>query len=188
MDTEEINEEEFIDDSNEELINNNSKREIPQLNDDELDNVADTAIDFIQSIVSCFNLGEITINEYEGSEKELILDINGDDLAILIGKHGATLDAIQYIIGMLSYKKLGFYYPVVIDVEGYKSRQRIKLEKLAKNLANKVAKSGKPYSMYPMNPYKRRLVHTCLSSDDRISTHSEGEGRNRHIVITANNN
>lgn len=177
-------------DENKEIINNDksSQKEIPQLNDEELDNVADIAIENIQMIVSHFNLGEITINEYEGADKELILDINGDDLAILIGKRGATLDAIQFIIASLSYKKLGFYYPVIIDVEGYKSRQRIKLEQLAKNLANKVAKSQKPYSMYPMNPYKRRIVHTYLSSDNRVTTHSEGEGRNRHLVIEPNNN
>lgn len=163
------------------LIN---KREVPTLTNEELDNVADTAIDYIQNIVSKFDLGEITINEYEGADKELILDINGEDLAILIGKHGSTLDAIQHIVNVLSYNKLGFYYPVVIDIEGYRSRQRIKLENLAKNLANKVAKSQKPYNMYPMNPAKRRIIHTYLSSDDRVETHSEGEGKNRHLVIS----
>lgn len=163
------------------------QKEVPQLSDDELDKVADTAIDHIQAIVSHFNLGEITINEYEGADRELILDINGDDLALLIGKHGSTLDAIQQLVGVLSYKKLGFYYPVIIDVEGYKSRQRIKLENLAKNLANRVAKTNKPYSMHPMNPYKRRIVHTYLSADSRVETHSEGEGRNRHLVISPAN-
>lgn len=176
-------EENIIDDEIEESSNQN-KKEIPELNDEELDKVADTAIDYIQSIVSNFNLGEITINEYEGADKELILDINGNDLAILIGKHGATLDAIQHIVSHLSLNKLGFYYPVVIDVEGYKSRQRIKLENLVKNLAKKVAKSQKPYSMRPMNAYKRRVVHTYLSNDDRVETHSEGEGRDRHLVIS----
>lgn len=165
-------------------MENENKREIPQLSDEEMDKVADTAIDYIQSIVSYFNLGEITINEYEGADRELILDINGDDLAILIGKHGSTLDSIQQIVSALSFNKLGFYYPVIIDVEGYKSRQRIKLENLAKNLANKVSRSKKPYSMHPMNPYKRRIVHTYLSGDDRVETHSEGEGRARHLVIS----
>ena len=159
-------------------------REVPNLSDDELDKVADTAIDYIQMIVTNFDLGEITINEYEGADRELILDINGDDLALLIGKHGSTLDSIQQLVGVLTYKKLGFYYPVIIDVEGYKSRQRIKLENLAKNLANRVAKTGKAYSMHPMNPYKRRVVHTYLSGDDRVETHSEGLGRDRHLVIT----
>lgn len=186
MDTEKM-EQEQIEESQKEMAEEQEeifKHGIPQLSDEELDNVADTAIDYIQSIVSHFNLGEITINEYEGADKELILDINGDDLAILIGKHGSTLDSIQHVVGVLSYKKLGFYYPVIIDVEGYKSRQRIKLENLAKNFANRVARSKKPYSMHPMNPYKRRIVHTYLSGDDRVDTHSEGEGRNRHLVIT----
>lgn len=165
-----------------------SIREIPKLTDDELDNVADISIEYIQTIVKNFNLGEITINEYEGADKELILDINGDDLAILIGKHGTTLDSIQHIVSVLSYNKLGFYYPVIIDVEGYKSRQRIKLESLAKNLANRVIRSNKPYSMHPMNPYKRRIIHTYLSKYDKVETHSEGEGRDRHLIISPKNN
>ena len=159
-------------------------REIPKLSEEELDNVADIAIEYIQQIVHYFDLGEITINEYEGADKELILDINGNDLAILIGKHGTTLDSIQQIISALSYNKLGFYYPVVIDVEGYKSRQRIKLEKLAKNLASRVVRTGSSYSMKPMNPYKRRIVHSYLSKDDRVETHSEGEGKERHLIIS----
>lgn len=166
------------------LKENIKKKDIPQLTDEELDHVADTAIDYIQMIISNFELSDITINEYEGADKELILDINGDDLALLIGKKGVNLDALQNIVTSLSYQKLGFYYPVIIDVEGYKSRQRIKLEKLAKNLANRVARTHKPYSMYPMNPYKRRIVHTYLSNDKRVETHSEGIGRARHLVIT----
>ena len=156
----------------------------PVLTDEELDNVADTAIDNLQKIISYFNLGEITINEYEGADKELILDINGNDLAILIGQRGRTLDSIQQIINILSYKQLGFYYPVIIDVEGYKSRQRIKLENQAKNIAKRVWRNKKPYEMYPMNPYKRRIIHTILAKDDRVTTHSEGIGRDRHVVIS----
>lgn len=157
---------------------------IKKLTDEELDQVADTAIEYIQMIVSQFELGEITINEYEGADRELILDINGNDLALLIGKRGINLDAIQYLVSILSYKKLGFRYPVVIDVEGYKSRQRIKLENMAKNLANKVVKSKKEYEMYPMNPYKRKIIHTYLSKDSRVETHSEGIGRARHLIIS----
>lgn len=159
-------------------------REIPNLTDEELDNVADTAIEFLQDIISYFNVGEITINEYEGAERELILDINGDDLAIIIGQRGSTLESLQQIISTLCFKKLGFYYPIIVDVEGYKSRQRIKLENMAKNIAKKVVKTQKPYSFYPMNPYKRRIVHTVLSKNNKVETHSEGEGRDRHIIVS----
>lgn len=184
MENELIETEEIINDEEELVEVESSKKEIPNLSDEELDNIADTAIDYIQMIVSQFDLGEITINEYEGADRELILDINGDDLAILIGKHGSTLDAIQSIVSTLSYKKLGIYYPVVIDVEGYKSCQRVKLERLAKNLANRVHKTQKEYKMRPMNSFKRRIVHTCLSADDRVETHSEGEGKGRYLVIS----
>lgn len=160
------------------------KREIPQLTDEELDKVADTAIEYLKAIITPFDLGEITINEYEGAERELILDINGDNLAVLIGIHGNTLDSIQQIISLILRNKLDFYYPVIIDVEGYKSRQRMKLEKTARNIANKVAATGREYKMYPMNPYKRRVIHSYLANDDRVNTHSEGEGRNRHLIVT----
>lgn len=160
------------------------KRVIPQLTDEELDNVADSAIEIIQNLVSYFDLGEIVINEYEGAEKELILDINGDDLAILIGKHGSTLDSIQYLVSSILFQELNFYYPVIVDVEGYKSRQRIKIQNLAKKLADKVVRTKKDYVMRPENPYKRRIIHMTLSKDDRVITHSEGEGKDRHIVIS----
>ena len=167
----------------EDNLRNKNIREIPNLTDSELDNIADTAIDLIQIVISNFNLGEITINEYEGPDRELILDINGKDLAILIGKKGITLDAIQYLVNKILQNKIGYYYPVIIDVEGYKSRQRIKLEKIAKNLANRVIRSNTPYSMHPMSPYKRRIIHKYLSRYNNIETHSEGVGNSRHLII-----
>ncbi len=162
-------------------------REIPQLTDEELDKVADTAIEYIKKIISKFELGEIIINEYEGSDRELILDITGDNLSILIGSHGQTLDALQQLITTILSYNLEYYYPVIIDVEGYKSRQRIKIEKNAKKLAEKVWRSKKPYHMRPMNPYKRRIVHSILAGDSRVETQSENEGIKRHLVIYPKN-
>ena len=80
-----------------------------------------------------FNVGEVTIDEYEGDEGELILDITGDDLAVLIGRHGKTLDALQFLISSITSRTVGYRYPIVIDVEGYKGRQRQKLEDIARN-------------------------------------------------------
>ena len=94
--------------------------------DEELDRIADTAIAALQDILKYFNVGEVTIDEYEGDDGELILDITGDDLAVLIGRHGKTLDALQFLVSAITVRTIGFRYPVVIDVEGYKSRQRQK--------------------------------------------------------------
>lgn len=153
------------------------------LTDEELDEVADTAIAVLQDILKYFDVGEATIDEYEGDEGELILDITGPDLAVLIGRHGRTLDALQFIVSAITVRKIGFRYPVVVDVEGYKNRQRQKLESIAHSAANRAAGQNKNVKLRPMTPYERRIVHIALRNDERVETASEGEGAGRHIVV-----
>lgn len=152
-------------------------------NEVDLDEIADTAIEVLQTILKPFDIGDITIDEYDGDEGELILDITGDDLAVLIGRHGRTLDSIQFLVSSIVRRKLGYRYPVVIDVEGYKSRQRQKIESIAKSAANRAVSQEKEVPLRPMTPYERRIVHIALRDDDRVETESEGEGQNRHVVI-----
>lgn len=154
-----------------------------EVTEEELDAIADTAIAALQDILKYFNVGEVTIDEYEGDEGELILDITGDDLAILIGRHGRTLDALQFVVSAITVRSMGFRYPVIVDVEGYKSRQREKLESIARSTANKAASQHRSVKMRPMTPYERRIVHIALRDDDRIDTASEGEGSARHVVV-----
>ncbi len=148
-----------------------------------LDDIADTAIEVLREILSHFDVGDITIDEYEGDDEELILDITGSDLGILIGRYGRTLDAIQFLVSTITYKKLGYRYPVVIDVEGYKSRQRQKLEAIARNSANKAVNQKRNISLKPMTPYERRIIHITLADDSRVETISEGEGSARHVIV-----
>ncbi len=138
-----------------------------EVTEEELDAIADTAIAALQDILKYFNVGEVTIDEYEGDEGELILDITGDDLAILIGRHGRTLDALQFVVSAITVRSMGFRYPVIVDVEGYKSRQREKLESIARSTANKAASQHR----------------IALRDDDRVDTASEGEGSARHVVV-----
>lgn len=154
-----------------------------EVTEEELDVIADTAIAALQDILKYFNVGEVTIDEYEGDEGELILDITGDDLAILIGRHGRTLDALQFVVSAITVRSMGFRYPVIVDVEGYKSRQREKLESIARSTANKAASQHRSVKMRPMTPYERRIVHIALRDDDRVDTASEGEGSARHVVV-----
>ena len=154
-----------------------------EVTEEELDAIADTAIAALQDILKYFNVGEVTIDEYEGDEGELILDITGDDLAILIGRHGRTLDALQFVVSAITVRSMGFRYPVIVDVEGYKSRQREKLESIARSTANKAASQHRSIKMRPMTPYERRIVHIALRDDDRVDTASEGEGSARHVVV-----
>ena len=154
-----------------------------EITDEMLDNIADTAIAALQDILKYFNVGEVTIDEYEGDEGELILDITGDDLAVLIGRHGKTLDALQFLVSAITVRTIGFRYPVVIDVEGYKSRQRQKLESIARTSANRAASQHRSIKLRPMTPYERRIVHIALRDDDRVETASEGEGSARRVVV-----
>ena len=157
-----------------------------EISEEELDHIADTAIAALEDILKYFNLGEVTIDEYEGDEGELILDISGDDLAVLIGRHGKTLDALQFLISSITARTVGFRYPVVVDVEGYKSRQRQKLESLAYSTAKRALSQGRSIKMRPMSPYERRIIHIALREFDGVETASEGEGSARHVVVIPN--
>lgn len=183
---EEMNEtiEETTEEVSEEVVEEvNEAAEGVQVTDEQLDEIADTAIAALKDVLKYFNVGEVTIDEYEGDEGELILDITGDDLAVLIGRHGKTLDALQFLISAITVRKIGYRFPVIIDVESYKNRQRQKLEALARSSANKAASQGRSIKMRPMTPYERRIIHVALRDDDRVNTASEGEGMERHVVV-----
>ena len=155
-----------------------------ELTDDELDFVADAAIRSIKDILSYFGETGSIIDEYDGDNGELILDINGGDLAVLIGRHGRTLDALQMVVSSLLSSTLGFHYPIVVDIEGYKSRRKNKVQSLARSAAARAKKQHGSVSLPPMNAYERRLVHLALVDDDSVVTHSEGEEPMRHVVVT----
>lgn len=174
------------DDAENQLKGDEPHTEEHDLTDEELDKIADTAIDALQSILKYFDVGEVTIDEYEGDEGELILDITGDNLAILIGRHGKTLDALQFVISAITTRTIGFRYPVIVDVEGYKSRQRQKLESLALSAARRAKSQHRSVKLRPMTPYERRIVHLALRGEDGVETASEGEGSARHVVVIPN--
>jgi spoIIIJ-associated protein len=156
---------------------------LPELTDEELDNVADTAVTAIQEILGSFGI-EASIDEYEGDEGEIILDIVGGELGILIGRHGMTLDSLQTLVGAITSRKLGFRYPVVVDVEGYRGRRREKLEDMAKRTADRVSRQGRAVKLRPMTSYERRVIHVALRGDRRVVTGSEGEEPMRGVVIS----
>lgn len=180
---EKVVEEELDEPVPEEESESDDLEESNELSEEELDAIADTAIEALQNILKHFDVGEVTIDEYDGDEGELILDITGEDLAVLIGRHGKTLDALQLLVSAITVRKIGFRYPVVIDVEGYKARQRQKLENIARSSANRAASQNRSIKLRPMTPYERRIVHIALRDDERVETASEGEGPDRHVVI-----
>lgn len=155
-----------------------------ELTEEETDKVADVAVEYLRELLGFFGETSCSIDEYDGDNGELILDVNGGDLAVLIGRHGRTLDALQLVLSSLMSSTLKFYYPIVVDIESYKSRRKSKVQGLARAAAAKARKQGR-VAMSPMNAYERRLVHLALHDDDSVTTHSEGEDPNRRVVITA---
>lgn len=155
-----------------------------ELSEEETDKVADVAVEYLRELLGFFGETSCSIDEYDGDNGELILDVNGGDLAVLIGRHGRTLDALQMVLSSLMSSTLKFYYPIVVDIESYKSRRKSKVQGLARAAAAKARKQGR-VAMAPMNAYERRLVHLALYDDDSVTTHSEGEDPNRRVIITA---
>lgn len=155
------------------------------LTDDEVDQIADVAVGYLRGILGYFGETSSSIDEYEGDEGELILDINGGDLAVLIGRHGRTLDGLQMVLTSLMSSNLRFHYPIVVDIEGYKTRRKEKLQSMARSAAARAKKHHSKVSLAPMNAYERRLVHLALADDEGVTTHSEGEEPDRRVIITA---
>lgn len=155
-----------------------------ELTDEELDTIADVAVSVLRDLLSFFDARDTPIDEYEGDEGELILDVTAPDLAVLIGRHGRTLESLQTIFSLLVSRKLGFRYPVAVDVEGYKSRRHDKVVSMAHSAASRAVRQRSSVSLPPMSAYERRLVHIALRDNDQVDTHSEGSDPERRVVIT----
>ena len=111
------------------------------------------------------------------------INLTGEDMGLLIGKRGQTLDALQYIVRLVINKEIGGYLKVKVDTENYRERRKETLESLAKNIAYKVKRTKRPVSLEPMNPYERRIIHSALQNDKYVTTHSEGDEPFRHVVV-----
>ena len=120
------------------------------------------------------------------TEEEISIDLSGDDMGVLIGKRGQTLDSLQYLTSLYVNKGSSGYIRVKVDTENYRTRRKETLENLAKNLAYKVKRTKRSVTLEPMNPYERRVIHSALQNDKYVSTHSEGEEPFRRVVITLN--
>ena len=156
-----------------------------ELTEEETDRIADVAVGYLKGILALFGETNSSIDEYDGENGELILDVNGGDLAVLIGRHGRTLDALQMVLTSLMSSRIKFYYPIVVDIESYKSRRKKKLVDMARSSAARAKERGGKVTLSPMNAYERRIIHLALVNDEGVVTHSEGEEPERRVVITA---
>ena len=116
-------------------------------------------------------------------EKEMDVNLTGEEMGLLIGKRGQTLDSLQYLVSLVVNKESEDYLRVKLDTENYRERRKETLETLAKNIAYKVKRTRRPVSLEPMNPYERRIIHSALQNDKYVFTKSEGEDPFRHVVI-----
>jgi len=138
---------------------------------------------FLKDVLTAMKM-EVTMDSSIDNEGALYFDIKGENMGILIGKRGQTLDSLQYLVNRVANKNQESYVRVKLDTENYRSRRKETLESLAKNIAFKVKRNRRSESLEPMNPYERRIIHSALQSDKAISTYSEGEEPYRKVVIT----
>ena len=143
----------------------------------------DSINNFLNDVFAAMDL-KVTVEMTVDSEEEVInINLVGDDMGVLIGKRGQTLDSLQYLISLVANKESDKYYRVKLDTENYRDRRKATLESLAKNIAYKVKRTRRPVSLEPMNPYERRIIHSALQNDKYVSTKSEGEEPFRHVVV-----
>ena len=145
--------------------------------------VEDTAKDFLKDVFQAMDMTVVVNVKYDEVENSMEIDLSGDDMGVLIGKRGQTLDSLQYLVSLVVNKNVENYIRVKVDTENYRQRRKETLENLAKNISYKVKRTKRPVSLEPMNPYERRIIHSALQNDKYVTTHSEGDEPFRHVVV-----
>lgn len=150
----------------------------------EIKEIEERAVVFLHDVFASMNLGEVEItSKYNTNDGSLEVDFEGEDMGILIGKRGQTLDSLQYLTSLVVNKGKANYIRVKLDTEDYRRRRKETLENLARGIAYKVKKTRKPVVLEPMNPYERRIIHSALQGNKFVETVSEGEEPYRHVVV-----
>lgn len=153
----------------------------------DVDLVTSIARDFLKELFTAMGMEVQADIQFSNRDNSLSIDLSGDNMGIIIGKRGQTLDSLQYIVNLVVNKKTETYVRIKLDTEDYRRRRRETLENLAKNIAFKVRKSGVPVTLEAMNPYERRTIHYALQRDRYVSTYSEGDEPFRHVVVAPKN-
>ncbi len=144
----------------------------------------DKAKAFLDEVFTAMNMTVLVEVSFDEEEKVMDIELKGDDMGVLIGKRGQTLDSLQYLVSLVVNRDSDDYIRVKVDTENYRKRRKETLENLAKNIAYKVKRTKRSVSLEPMNPYERRIIHSALQNDKFVTTHSEGEEPFRHVVVT----
>lgn len=143
----------------------------------------DKVKEFLDKVFSAMKLQVDILIDYQPEEKTMSIDLTGNEMGVLIGKRGQTLDSLQYLTSQVVNRETEEYIRVKMDTENYRDRRKETLEHLAKNIAYKVKRTKRSVSLEPMNPYERRVIHSTLQNDRYVVTRSEGEEPYRHVVV-----
>ena len=146
--------------------------------------VDEIAKGFLRDVFGAMNMEVAVDVQYEEESGTMNIDLAGEEMGILIGKRGQTLDSLQYLVSLVVNKESDEYIRVKVATEDYRARRKETLENMAKNIAYKVKKTRRAVSLEPMNPYERRIIHSALQNDKYIATHSEGDEPFRRVVVT----
>ncbi len=147
------------------------------------DSFLDDIYDYLNNLFKAMDIESTVKIDYNEEDSTMNIDVSGPDMGILIGKRGQTLDALQYLISLFVNKKSDSYIRVKLDTENYRARRKDTLENLAKNIAFKVKRTRRSFTLEPMNPFERRIIHSTLQNDKYVSTRSEGEEPYRKVVV-----
>ncbi len=143
----------------------------------------DDIYEYLNNLFKAMDIESEVKIDYDQDNATMNIDVEGPDMGILIGKRGQTLDALQYLISLFVNKKSESYIRVKLDTENYRARRKDTLENLAKNIAFKVKRTRRSFTLEPMNPYERRIIHSALQNDKYVATRSEGEEPYRKVVV-----
>ena len=160
------------------------KSAVPVLTDEQIEEIKQRADTFLSDVFQAMNLEAEVKSTYDRETGMLTIDMKGDNMGVLIGKRGQTLDSLQYLVSLVVNKGIDGYIHVKADTENYRERRKKTLENLAKNIAAKVKRNRTSVALEPMNPYERRIIHSALQSDRYVTTYSEGEEPYRKVIVT----
>lgn len=150
--------------------------------------VEEDARNFLRDVFAAMDMIVTVDVKYNEEEKSMDIELHGDDMGVLIGKRGQTLDSLQYLVSLVVNKNVEEFIRIKVDTENYRARRRETLENLARNISYKVKRNKRPVSLEPMNPYERRIIHSALQNDKYVTTHSEGDEPFRRVVVTLKRN
>ena len=159
------------------------KAAVPQLTDEKIAEIKKTANTFLTDVFKAMDMDVEISEDYQKETGVLTVNMEGEDMGVLIGKRGQTLDSLQYLVSLVVNKGVDGYIHVKADTENYRERRKKTLENLAKNIAFKVKRTRQPVALEPMNPYERRIIHSSLQNEKYITTYSEGEEPYRKVVV-----